>query len=327
MATDRGLARSTSLAAALVLLSLSSHAESFRAVYESSSGTYLGVPSNTTHFVDFDSVEPVGDFLRYRVRTVGRGGTTNQFMVSNCSESTRGQWIDMRMYPAYPGTLSGDELQAVCEFSRSGKLPFEIAKPTEPSPAGESPATVAKATPKRLQLSSSGSGFLVAAKYLVTNNHVVEGCASVDVRHGDVNQNAVVKAASVVSDLALLVVEKPIGAGASIRATAMLGEDVMVAGHPLAGLLSNDIVVTAGQVNSLAGLLNDPQLFQFSAPMQPGNSGGPLLDRSGFVVGVAVSKVNVLKLEKMTGDLAQNVNFAIKPEILRLFLDTNRVIY
>jgi S1-C subfamily serine protease len=68
-------------------------------------------------------------------------------------------------------------------------------------------------------------------------------------------------------------------------------------------------------------------MLQVSAPVQAGSSGGPLLDRSGSVVGVIVSKLNVERLAKLTGDMAQNVNFAIKPEVLRLFLDANRVQY
>jgi len=106
---------------------------------------------------------------------------------------------------------------------------------------------------------------------------------------------------------------------------AALGEDVMVAGYPLAGLLGSDIIVTSGHVNSLAGLGNDSTRIQISAPVQPGNSGGPLVDRSGAVVGVVVSKLNVTRIAKLTGDLAQNVNFAIKPEMLKLFLEANQV--
>ena len=101
----------------------------------------------------------------------------------------------------------------------------------------------------------------------------------------------------------------------------------MLAGYPLSGLLSYDLIVTSGQVNSLAGLANDPNLLQISAPLQPGNSGGPIIDRSGGIVGVVVSKLNAARLAKITGDLAQNVNFAIKPEIIRLFLDANQVHY
>jgi len=107
----------------------------------------------------------------------------------------------------------------------------------------------------------------------------------------------------------------------------MLGEEVMVAGHPLSGFLASDLIVTSGQVNSLAGMGNDPSFLQISAPVQPGNSGGPLIDRSGGIVGVVVSKVNVLRLAKVTGDFAQNINFAIKPEVLRMFLEANRVLY
>lgn len=70
-----------------------------------------------------------------------------------------------------------------------------------------------------------------------------------------------------------------------------------------------------------------PPRYKYPLPFQPENSGGPLLDRSGSIVGVVVSKVNVERLAKLTGDMAQKVNFAIKPEVLRLFLDTNRVHY
>ncbi len=99
----------------------------------------------------------------------------------------------------------------------------------------------------------------------------------------------------------------------------------MVAGFPLAGLLGNDIVVTTGIVNSLAGIGNDPGQIQVSAPVQPGNSGGPLLDKSGNLGGLVVSKLIALRTAAggIGGDIAQNVNFAIKPEVVRLFLDVN----
>lgn len=108
---------------------------------------------------------------------------------------------------------------------------------------------------------------------------------------------------------------------------AALGEDIIVAGHPLHGLLATDLIVTGGQINALAGLSNDPSHIQISAPVQAGNSGGPVIDRSGSIVGVVVSKLNVDRAARTTGDISQNVNFAIKPEVLRLFLDTNRIQY
>ena len=129
------------------------------------------------------------------------------------------------------------------------------------------------------------------------------------------------------NDLALLEAAPvaPRGRGAlALRRTPITGESIMVAGFPLAGLLGNDIIVTTGIVNSLAGIGNDPGQIQVSAPVQPGNSGGPLLDKSGNLVGLVVSKLNALRTAAtIGGDIAQNVNFAIKPEVVRLFLDVN----
>ena len=99
----------------------------------------------------------------------------------------------------------------------------------------------------------------------------------------------------------------------------------MVAGYPLSGLLSSDMIVTDGIVNALSGISNDSSLLQISAPVQPGNSGGPLIDKSGALLGVVVSKLNALRAAASTGDLPQNVNFAIKPEVLRLFLESENL--
>jgi S1-C subfamily serine protease len=85
--------------------------------------------------------------------------------------------------------------------------------------------------------------------------------------------------------------------------------------------------VTTGIVSSLSGLLNDTRYLQISAAVQPGNSGGPLLDTSGAVVGVVAAKLNALKFVKATGDLPENINFAIKTGALRDFLDNSVVPY
>ena len=147
------------------------------------------------------------------------------------------------------------------------------------------------------------------------------------VRQGAFEGHATLRGSTERTDLALISTQSGLPSSAAIRQSAALGEDVMVAGHPLTGLLGTDLIVTGGQVNSLAGLRNDPTLLQISAPVQPGNSGGPLVDRSGDIVGVVVSKLNAEKIAKVTGDIAQNINFAIKPEVLKMFLDANQVPY
>ena len=200
-------------------------------------------------------------------------------------------------------------------------------KPVQPAQPPQARPASPKSGQGAARLDSTGSGFLVSRDRVVTNHHVVEGCTRLLIRFGDDVSQARLVAATTRNDLALLSTSRALGAPASLRAKAALGEDVTVAGYPLSGLLSNDVIVTSGQVNSLAGLGNDPTRLQISAPVQPGNSGGPLVDRSGSVVGVVVSKLNAERLSKVTGDMAQNINFAIKPEVLRLFLDTNRVQY
>jgi len=91
--------------------------------------------------------------------------------------------------------------------------------------------------------------------------------------------------------------------------------------------LSSAPTVTSGIVSSLAGLRDDRTRFQISAPVQPGNSGGPVLDRAGNVVGMVVSKLNVLRIARMTGDIPQNVNFAIPVSIITSILDANSIKY
>ena len=195
-------------------------------------------------------------------------------------------------------------------------------EPTLPAPQPSPPPTKKAPT-----ASSTGSGFFISPGQVVTNDHVVEDCQHIFVPFNGHTAQATLVARAARSDLALLNAAHIGVTPVSLRTTAALGEDVTVAGYPLDGLLSWDLIVTSGQVNSMAGLRNDPSTLQVSAPVQPGNSGGPLLDRSGSVVGVVVSKLNAEKVARVTGDWAQNVNFAIKPEVLRLFLDTNRVQY
>jgi S1-C subfamily serine protease len=179
----------------------------------------------------------------------------------------------------------------------------------------------------------SGSGFVVSKNaHIVTNNHVVADCVG-DI-HGNLAGQAPVKlrvvSADETNDLALLqgskkFKEKDI---ATIRASAVnSGDQVVAIGYPLHGLLTSDLTVTTGIISSLAGLYNDTRFLQISAPVQPGNSGGPLHDTSGNVVGVVTAKLNALRIAKATGDIPENINFAIKTGALRDFLDNSAVPY
>jgi hypothetical protein len=105
-----------------------------------------------------------------------------------------------------------------------------------------------------------------------------------------------------------------------------VGESATVVGFPLSGLLSG-LNVTTGNVSSLSRIRGDIHLLQITAPVQAGNSGGPLLDASGNVMGVVVSNLNALNVAEATGDVPQNVNFAINANVLSSFLDANGIDY
>jgi hypothetical protein len=171
---------------------------------------------------------------------------------------------------------------------------------------------------------STGSGFLVAPDRVVTNQHVVNGCDRIVMRAPDGRWLAAVPPARVDNDLdlALLAVPGlpgpalPFRSGPAVRR----GDGVVAYGFPLAGLLSSDAKLTRGEVNGLAGLADNRNQYQISAEVQPGNSGGPLLDMHGNIVGVVVSKLNAQRIARVTGDIAQNINFAVKGEAAQVFL-------
>src|SRR6202034_4108080 len=130
------------------------------------------------------------------------------------------------------------------------------------------------------------------------------------------------------NDLALLQAPTSFKEVAPIRATAIHPGDAIIAiGYPFHGLLTSDFTVTTGIVSSLSGVFNDTRYLQISAAVQPGNSGGPLLDTNGQIVGMVAAKLNALKVAKATGDIPENVNFAIKTGALRDFLDNSVVSY
>ncbi len=167
----------------------------------------------------------------------------------------------------------------------------------------------------------AGSGFFVNhAGDIVTNAHVVSGCGHLET---STKTPLALIAADANLDLAILHADLVPADVASLRGAPppRVGEDVLAFGFPLPGLLSTEGNVTIGILSATRGVGDDPHLFQMTAPVQSGNSGGPLVDMSGNVVGVVVSKLDTFTVSQRTGDVPQNVNFAIKAAELAVFLD------
>jgi hypothetical protein len=173
----------------------------------------------------------------------------------------------------------------------------------------------------------SGTAFSVAPELLVTNQHVVSGCLSVDAIFSDGRRKSSIVAVDADNDLALLRVPGLKGTTATLRSpsTLRLGESVFVFGFPLTGALSSGGNFTSGLVSALRGLRDSASQVQITSPIQPGNSGGPLMDSSGLVIGVVQAKLDAIRAAKSIGDVPQNVNFAISLASLTQFLIKHKI--
>jgi S1-C subfamily serine protease len=189
----------------------------------------------------------------------------------------------------------------------------------------------ARADSGGIKLLRTGTGFLIDADgTAVTNHHVVQQCSAVSFQKPGADLlSARVVGRDPMNDLALLKIDGEVEATAVFEDGDRLeaGDDVVVFGFPLVGQLSSAGNLTRGSVTALSGLRDDTRFFQMSAPIQLGNSGGPVLNGSGRVIGVVTSKLNAAQELKTTGDIAQNVNFALKATVLRMFLAANNVSY
>ena len=225
--------------------------------------------------------------------------------------------------------LSPEELARAQRMAREWKQ-GSGAGPVSPPPAAGAEVKAAlppKPAPVRLELvrTGIGSGFRVSAEgSILTNDHVVRDCVEVRVSpDGPVT----VAARDEAVDLALI--DGPPGPAAAFRQGRGVrrGADVVVVGYPLHGYLAAGANVSKGIVAALAGLNDNPGKIQITAPIHSGNSGGPVLDAAGNAVGVVMGSFDWLYMAHETGDLPQNLNFAVSAATARAFLDSEGVPY
>ena len=184
---------------------------------------------------------------------------------------------------------------------------------------------------KDLKPSSTGTGFYINRQGSVaTAAHVVDECLYVEVMHKGTPKVAEVKHASNLLDLAVIQTEYESPHHAAIsrsNTTAKLGKQVFVTGFPLSGILADYPSLTVGNVSSMGGLKGAKGHFQFSAPVQPGNSGGAIVDYKGNLVGMVSSSLNQAMLLEKSGTTAQNLNFGVDLSLVKKFLDKYNIHY
>lgn len=172
-------------------------------------------------------------------------------------------------------------------------------------PTDKQPTHAIKATGSGVFVTNDG--LILTAAHVVGNSSIIKA----------VTKNGLITTRIIrldrVNDLALLKCEgrfrgMPIKSSSSVK----LGQLVFTVGFPNVGFQGFSPKMTRGEISSLSGFQDDPRHWQISVPVQPGNSGGPLFDEAGNIVGLVSAKLDALKIAEVTGDLSQNVNYAIK---------------
>jgi S1-C subfamily serine protease len=192
-----------------------------------------------------------------------------------------------------------------------------------PSPEHRPSRTGVEGVPKQGS-DGTGSGFFVTKDgYFVTNWHVVEGAKKIRVRVASESFEATLVRRDAANDLALLKVDGEFSA-LSLRTDrgARVAERVFTVGFPNPSLQGTASKYTAGEVSALSGPRDHPALLQISVPLQPGNSGGPLVDPEGLVVGVIVAQLDQFEALATSGALPSNVGYAIKGRVLQVILES-----
>lgn len=169
----------------------------------------------------------------------------------------------------------------------------------------------------------SGTGFALKNGYIVTNYHVIENAKSISIQgiKGDFSSkyNAIIIAADKYNDLALLQIsDNSFNGFGSIpynvkTSVSDVGEEIFVLGYPLTSTMGDEIKLTTGVISSRTGFQGDVSLYQISAPVQPGNSGAPLFDNKGNLIGIVSAKHKE----------AENVGYAIKTSYLKNLIESS----
>lgn len=171
---------------------------------------------------------------------------------------------------------------------------------------------------------STGTGFAIGNAFTIaTAHHVIQGAQHISLTCGNgAETRATIAAVDQPNDLAILKIEHPSANYLELAPERSLrvGQKVFTLGFPVPDVLGTSVKYTEGVVSSLSGLRDAASILQITVPVQPGNSGGPLIDEQGRVVGVVTSAAAVRSFLNLTGTLPQNINWAVRSEYLSMLL-------
>lgn len=192
-----------------------------------------------------------------------------------------------------------------------------------------SPQPVVRQPSVKQQVVSGGTGFLFSSKdYVITNHHLVRGRSSIKITFLDGEVvDAKIVSVDKQNDIAFLKLSRsPKIPPSSLRiadsSTVKLGDKVFTIGYPASHLLGKSPKYSEGVINSIKGISDNPAYFQISVPIQPGNSGGPLFNERGEVIGITTSSLDSGLAKDSMGALPQNVNYAVKSLLIKNLMPT-----
>ena len=174
------------------------------------------------------------------------------------------------------------------------------------------------------KISSSGTGFFITKDgYILTCHHVIKDAEQIKIVYEGNTYIAKKVRDDTHNDLSLLKVDGSFPAIAfSPKRSAQMGQEVFTIGFPNPGLQGVNAKFTKGTISSLTGFQDDLRLYQVSVPVQPGNSGGALMDGNGNILGVIIAMLDAKTAFAISGSLPQNVNYAVKSIYAQAMLDT-----
>jgi len=217
------------------------------------------------------------------------------------------------------------------EIKQSTTLDFSLIRIGVP--AGDSPQPNTSSNGE-LVPKGYGTGFVLNKEGLfATNHHVIEGCKELGVffpHNDEIKDNIIpltVESKDSNNDLAILKLNNVDGINLEnlygFDTNHRVGEEVFVIGYPRPSLQGINLKITNGLINSNTGIKDNYSTMQISVPIQPGNSGSPLFNADGNVVGVVSSTLNPNYTYKQSKSLPQNVNYAVKAAILSTMTSLN----
>ena len=224
-----------------------------------------------------------------------------------------------KMLSQVEGKISPSEQRAAREWAQNWRPSQKQLKAESKDKADSN--SVAKWT-------SSGSGFFISDKgYFITANHVVAGASKIVLNTMAGAVDATVVASDSANDVAVLKVKDSKSRSFTAlvippRSKVLLGQTVFTVGFPNPTLQGINPKLTKGEISALTGIQDDVRAYQVSLPVQPGNSGGVLADEHANVLGIVVQKLNTLGVALVTGDVPQNVNYALKVSYANSLIDS-----